>query len=165
MTSAPPAGGCSYRVPGVQVGVLVALFALLPMALGELFFAVIIRRDVPYGAVVWLAIVVWNAYWFLLRFAHRVELDGSTLRWRAPLRSGSVALADIRRVRPSWLFSNIQVMDTGARGPAMVWAVRGFRDLVDAVWVERPGLPCQLSPQARIAARMPLRSGFRAGTD
>lgn len=164
MTSAPPSG-CSYRVPLTQVGILVALFALLPMALGELFFDVIIRRDIPYGAVVWLAIILWNAYWFLLRFAHRVELDGATLRWRAPLRSGSVALADIRRVRPSWLFSNIQVMDTGARGPAMVWAVRGFRDLVDAVSAERPGLPCQLSPQARIAARMPLRSGFQAAVD
>lgn len=142
-----------------------ALFALLPMALGELFFDVIIRRDIPYGAVVWLAIILWNAYWFLFRFAHGVELDGAVLRWRAPLRSGSVALADIRRVRPSWLFSNIQVMETGARGPAMVWAVRGFRDLVEAVCLERPGLPCQLSPQARIAGRMPLRSGFLAGVD
>ena len=159
-------GRCAYRVPPVQVGMLVALFALAPAACGELLFAVILRWDIPYGAVLWLAIGLWNAYWFLLRFAHRVELDEhGRLRWTAPLRRGSVAVADLRRVRPSLLFSNIQILDTGRARPAMVWAVRGFGELAGALDRQRPGLPCQLSPQARIAARLPLRSAFQAGVD
>jgi hypothetical protein len=159
-------GRCSYRVPPVQVAMLVALFALAPAAAGELLFGVILRIDIPYGAVLWLAIAVWNAYWFLLRFAHRAELDDAgVLRWRAPLRSGRVDLADLEKVRPSLLFSNIQILDTGRGRPAMVWAVRGFGELAAAFDAQHPGLPCQLSPQARLAARMPLRSAFEAGRD
>jgi hypothetical protein len=159
-------GRCTYRVPPLQVGFLVALFALAPAACGELLFDVILRWDIPYGALLWAAIGVWNAYWFLLRFAHRVELDGhGILRWRAPLRRGSVTVADLRKVRPSLLFSNIQILDTGRGRPAMVWAVRGFGELIGALDTQRPGLPCQLSPQARIAARLPLRSAFQTGLD
>jgi hypothetical protein len=159
-----PTGGCTYRVPPFQVGILVALFALAPAACGELLFDVILRWDIPYGALLWLAIGLWNAYWFLLRFAHRVDLDpDGTLCWRAPLRRGSVAVADLRKVRPSLLFSNIQILDTGRGRPAMVWAVRGFGELAGALDGRSPGLPCQLSPQARLAARLPLRSAFRAG--
>jgi hypothetical protein len=159
-------GRCIYRVPPGQVAMLVALFALAPAACGEMLFDVILRVDIPYGALLWLAIGLWNAYWFLLRFAHRADLDGEgTLRWRAPLRRGSLAVAELRKVRPSLLFSNIQILDTGRSRPAMVWAVRGFGELVAALHAQRPGLPCQLSPQARLAARIPWRSAFQAGTD
>jgi len=145
---------------------LVGLFALAPAACGEILFDLILRIDIPYGALLWLAIALWNAYWFLLRFAHRAELDREgTLRWRAPLRRGSLAVAELRKVRPSLLFSNIQILDTGRGRPAMVWAVRGFGELMGALDVQRPGLPWQLSPQARLAARMPLRSAFEAGLD
>ncbi|MGH7749084.1 MAG: hypothetical protein ACREQ5_30605, partial [Candidatus Dormibacteria bacterium] len=87
---------CSYRVPPAQLAVLITLFALVPAAAGELFFTVIIRRDIPYGDVLWLAIAAWNAYWFLLRFAHGVEVEDGTLLWRAPLRSGTLAVGDVR---------------------------------------------------------------------
>ena len=141
---------------------LVALFALAPAACGELLFDVILRWDIPYGTLLWLAIGLWNSYWFLLRFAHRVDLEhGGTLRWRAPLRRGTVVVADLRKVRPSLLFSNIQILDTGRGRPAMVWAVRGFGELIGALGALSPGLRCQLSPQARLAARMPLRSAFQ----
>jgi hypothetical protein len=145
---------------------LVALLALAPAACGEILFDVILRIDIPYGAVLWMAIGLWNAYWFLLRFAYRADLgvDG-ILRWRAPLRRGSLAVAELRKVRPSLLFSNIQILDTGRGRPAMVWAVRGFAELMGALDGQRPGLPCQLSPQARLAARMPLRSAFQAAVD
>jgi hypothetical protein len=153
-------------VPLGQVAMLVALFALAPAACGELLFDVILRVDIPGGALLWPAIGLWNAYWFLLRFAHRAELDaGGTLHWTAPLRRGSLAVAELRTVRPSLLFSNIQILDTGRGRPAMVWAVRGFDGLICALDAQRPGLPCQLSPQARIAARLPLRSAFQTGVD
>ena len=150
----------SYRVPRVQVAILVGLFAFAPAAAGELFVDVVIRRDIPYGALLWLAIAAWNAYWFLLRFAHVVDIEDGRLSWRAPLRSGTLEAADLRRVRPSWIFSNIQVMETAAGSPVLVWAVKGFSELIGAVSTQRP-LPCQLSPQARLAARMPVRSSFR----
>lgn len=154
----------SYRVPRAQVAALVTLFAFAPAAAGELFFDVVIRRDIPYGAVLWLAIAAWNAYWFLLRFAHAVDVEDGVLRWRAPLRSGTVDMADLRRVRPSWIFSNIEVMETAGGAPVLVWAVKGFRQLITAASTEHP-VPCQLSLQARLADRLPVRSSFRGLDD
>jgi hypothetical protein len=155
---------CSYHLPASHVVALIALFALVPAALGEAFFDLVIRRDLPYGTLLWIAIGCWNVYWFLLRFAHVVDVEDGMLRWRAPLRSGSLPISELRSVRPSRLFSNIEIMETADGTRLLVWAVRGFSGLMEAVASERPDLPVLLSLQGRLAERIPVRSSFRVGT-
>lgn len=153
----------SYRLPVPHLVALIALFTLVPAAAGELFFEVVVRRDIPYGDLFWLAIAGWNVYWFLLRFAYAVELEDGTLSWRAPLRSGTVPVAELHRVRPSWIFSNIEVLETERGTPALMWAVKGFDQFISAVTGQRPGLQVRVSLQTRIAERLPVRSSFRTG--
>jgi hypothetical protein len=145
--------------------VAIAVFALVPAAAGWVLFDVVIRRDIPYGNLLWLAIAVWNVYWFLLRFVFAVDVDEGVLTWRAPLRAGTSSIAELRRVRPSWIFSNIEVMETTTGAPLLVWAVKGFSELMGAVMAQRPELPVHLSLQGRLAERLPMRSSFRAGVD
>jgi hypothetical protein len=75
-----------------------------------------------------------------------------------------VSIAELRRVRPSWIFSNIEVMETEKGMPLLVWAVKGFGRFMSAVTGRRPGLPVHLSVQGRLAERLPLRSSLRART-
>jgi hypothetical protein len=139
------------------------LFAVVPAAAGELFFGVILHLDIPYGTLIWLLIAGWNLYWFLLRFAYAVDLEDDVLRWRAPLRSGTLPIATLRRVRSSRIFSNVQIMEIGDGAPILVWAVKGVGQLMDALEAQRPGLDFHLSLQERLAERMPVRSSFRTG--
>jgi hypothetical protein len=151
----------SYRVPTSHVVALIAVFVLVPAAAGELFFSLVIRRDIPYGTVLWVVIAAWNAHWFLLRFAFSAYIDDGTLHWRAPLRSGAFPVSQLRRVRPSRLFSNIQVMEASGEGAVMIWAVKGFNRFASALAGQQPGLDLRLSAPARLAERLPVRSSFR----
>jgi hypothetical protein len=160
---APGASSSSYHLPVPHLVVLIAVFALAPAAAGWVLFDVVIRRDIPFGNLLWLAIAGWNVYWFLLRFVHAVDVEEGVLRWRAPLRSGTVSIARLRRVRPSWIFSNIEVMETERGTSLPVWAVKGFDGFMGAVVAQRPDLPVRLSVQGRLAERLPVRSSFRAG--
>lgn len=33
--------------------------------------------------VLWVSAAVWNAYWFLWRIGFSIEVDGTTVTWRA----------------------------------------------------------------------------------
>jgi len=158
---APTRPDYAYRVPWTQVLALIALFAILPAAAGELIFDVILKWDIPYGVILWLLIAGWDLYWFLVRFAYAADLDSGTLRWRTPLRSGTFALGQLRAVRPSWIFSNVQVLQRREARPVLLWAVRGFSRFMDSVVVQRPDLPVRFQLQGRLAERMPVRSSFR----
>jgi len=160
----PGSPRCSYHLPASHVVALIALFTLVPAAICEAFFDLVIRRDLPYGTLIWAAVICWNVYWFLLRFAYAVDVEEGTLRWRAPLRSGSLSISELRRVRPSRIFSNIEILETGDGARLPVWAVKGFGRLMGAVVSERPDLPVLLSLQGRWAERVPVRSSFRPGT-
>ncbi len=166
LTAAAPTTGAappSYRLPIAHLVGAIATFTLVPAAAGWVLFDVIIRRDLPGGNLLWLAIAGWNAYWFLMRFAYAVEVEDGVLRWRAPLRSGTVPVAGLRRLRPSWLFSNIEVLEIEGGPALLVWAVRGFGRFASALGAQRPGLPVSHSVQGRLAEHLPVRSSFRAG--
>jgi hypothetical protein len=140
---------------------VIAVFALVPAAAGWVLFDLVIRLEIPYGNLLWLAIAGWNVYWFLLRFVYAVDVEEGVLTWRAPLRSGTVSIARLRRVRPSWIFSNIEVLETERGTSLLVWAVKGFGRFMGAVVDQRPDLPVHLSLQGRLAEHLPVRSSFR----
>nr|WP_162241207.1 hypothetical protein [Leifsonia sp. Leaf325] len=47
---------------------------------------------------VWFAALLWNVYWWYFRVAYRLELDGDTLRWWAPLAHGELSVQSITEV-------------------------------------------------------------------
>src|SRR5260370_41369566 len=83
---APGAASSSDHLPVPHLVVLIAAFALAPAAAGWVLFDVVIRRDIPFGSLLLLAIAGWNGYWFLLRLVHAVEVEAAMLRGRAPVR-------------------------------------------------------------------------------
>lgn len=109
----------------------------------------------------WLAIVGWNAYWFLFRIAGELWVDGPLLHWRAALRSGAVALTDIERIRPMRLGSNVEVIVVRNQRPIMTMATRGIREFNDSIVRQRPDLPVRLGWNARLNERITFRSRFR----
>jgi hypothetical protein len=104
--------------------------------------------------VLWLAIVAWNGYWYLLRVAGELWLDGTTLHWRAALRSGSIDVAEIVEIRPFRLASNIEVIQLRNGRPILTMAGKGIRELNDSIARQRPGLPVRLGRAALLGERM-----------
>ncbi len=160
--SIDPALCASYRLPASHVAALIAGFVLVPAVVGELFFSVFVRRDIPYGNVIWLVIAAWNAYWFLWRFAYSAQVDQGMLRWRAPLHSGVFPVRQLRRIRPSRIFWNIEIMKVAGEGAVLIWAVKGFTGFASALAGQAAGLDLRLSRQARLAERLPVPSNFHA---
>lgn len=111
--------------------------------------------------VLWLGAVAWNAYWWLLRFAADITLDGDYLRWAAPLRRGELRLDELTEIRPMRLASNVAVIEAADNRRVLVLATKGIRAFTDEISRRRPELPVRLGWQARFAERMPGRSAFR----
>jgi hypothetical protein len=107
---------------------------------------------------VWIALMGWTAHWFLFRVAYELELDGDRLRWRAPLRSGEVALADLTRVSTR---GNVGVIAGARHQRVMVLARKGLTGFTAALVAARPDLEVRIGLQVRLAERLPGRSGFR----
>src|SRR5205807_7509904 len=49
--------------------------------------------------VLWIAISTLVIYWYLFRFAYDLRFDTEDFYWRSPLRSGSLPLHELRRIR------------------------------------------------------------------
>lgn len=109
----------------------------------------------------WIAIAIWNGYWFLFRIAYHLEVNDQTLRWRAPFRQGTVSLLDISELRPSRFGSNIELFELASGTRSLVFVRKGFRAFADELVELRPGLPVRLGLQARLFERMPGWTGFR----
>lgn len=112
-------------------------------------------------SIVWVAIAVWNGYWFLLRVVYDLELSDGTLTWRTPLRSGAVSVAELGELRPSRFGSNLEIIELVDGSRLVVFVRKGFRAFADQLVAVRPDLPVRLGWQARFAERMPGWSGFR----
>ena len=101
----------------------------------------------------WLAAVAWNAYWFLFRFVHELELQESELVWSAPLRSGSVPLTELVQVRPMRLGWGVHVIEHRDGRPLLVWATGGLKPFLDRVGEVAPGVDVRVGWSVRTAAR------------
>lgn len=142
---------------------LVALFATFGVVgVGLAMFALIDGRGAPvFFWVLWALALAWNGYWFLWRVPLDVELTGGLLRWRAPLRSGELALDAVDRARPMRGSPEIEVI-CGADGTKIpVVLRREILPLFEALEAVRPGLDVRISERAGTARRMPGLPRFR----
>jgi hypothetical protein len=110
---------------------------------------------------IWFAALGWNAYFWLRRIAWRLELTDRTLDWRAVAHSGSVAIGDILRVRPSRAAVNLVVLEVSGGRPVVALASKGFQGFVDDLARRVPDLPITTPRAVRAFERWPARSGHR----
>ena len=136
------AGRLVFQPLGASRRVVIALFAAV--ALFFVYATVAIWRDPNQptaGQLVWTVMVVvafgWIGYWYLVRFSLRTTFDGATLGWQTGVRDGSVAVADIVRIR-SRLFVLIDIDTTTDR--VTLLPAKGYEHLLDALVGARPDL-------------------------
>jgi hypothetical protein len=111
---------------------------------------------------VWLAIALWNGYWFLFRFAYRLRVADNVLHWGAPLRRGSVPVADIVALRP-WrvVGSNVEVIETASDETIPVFVDKGLDEFARALSALNPSMTYRFGLLGKLAMRMPWgRSRF-----
>jgi hypothetical protein len=108
-----------------------------------------VRRDWWFA----LALVValpWSGYWWLFRVAFELEMNNDRLSWKTPLRTGTVSVDEIERVRPMWFGTNVEVVEFRGRRPLFVLVSPGFRSFTHALQRRRPGLPVRFGWQATV---------------
>jgi hypothetical protein len=117
-------------------------------------------RSANFG-LLWIAMVGWNAYWFLLRIVYQFEVGDGVLSWRAPLRSGQVPVTEVIAIRPSRL--GVGYVVATRRGAILVaFASQGFGEFAAALQALQPSMAVRvgrLSP-ARAPRRWRDGSGF-----
>jgi hypothetical protein len=86
----------------------------------------------------WLFAFGWNAYWWSLRVALEVGVDGLTLRWRTALLGRQASVGDVVRVRPSRWNRQLAVIELQGRRPLIVPVRYGFGELTRAIGAAAP---------------------------
>jgi hypothetical protein len=155
-----PASYRLYRLYRLQVLVTFAIFgATAPVALS----ASPGDRDGPplLFALAWIAVLCWNAYWFLLRLCYRLDLEDGILRWWAPLRSGHAPLTGLRALRPARLGPNVAVLEFVDGPHVLVLAGRGFAEFAARVQATAPQAVVRTSWYIRLTKRLPGSGRFR----
>jgi hypothetical protein len=111
----------------------------------------------------WLAILLWMAYWFLVRFAYEIGVvDGSILRWRSITSRHEVPLLLVRGIKtwkPPAGIGTKQITVDGHRSPLLIVTV-GFDDVVATLVQFRPDLVIQDAWYDRLAKRFSKRSMY-----
>jgi hypothetical protein len=98
-----------------------------------------------YCSVLWAL----QARLFLFRNAYLLELTETELRWRSPLRSGSIPLADLTEIRPSRLHSATMVLSTDRGDRAWMHTSADFGGFTAAVQAVAPWVCVRLGLRAR----------------
>jgi hypothetical protein len=132
------------------VGVVVVVAGVVASSGPPLFFA-----------LVWVLVVIWNGYWFLFRIAYRLDLTESSLAWRTPLRSGTIALIDLVEMRPSRFGSSAEVLRLSDGSKVLVMVRKGFVDFMAEVQAAAPHVEARVGTFAKIGERLPGPRGFR----
>jgi hypothetical protein len=87
----------------------------------------------PLFAAAFVAILIWNGYWWLWRASYRLEAEGTELRWKTPLRSGIVQISDISTIRPMKLTPQISIIEIRGQQDVMVQTIQGFSDFASYI--------------------------------
>jgi hypothetical protein len=149
-----------YPLYRAQVLLMMSAFAVMAVVLPCLHHG-------PPGwfTTLWIAGVVWNGYWFLLRVVYRLDLSNDQLEWRTPLRHGTVPLSQLREVRSMRGGGNLAVFVTAGGDSPRALVRRGFSEFTATLQQATPGLQVRLGWQGRLAARRggPGGGGFRRG--
>jgi hypothetical protein len=117
-------------------------------------------------ALTWIAIALWNAYWFLFRFAYRLEVRDGLFRWRAPLRTREFPVSDVIQLRPGrgGAFS-IEVIETTSSGRIPVFFADGLDQFARALAAMHPQIQYRLNWWGKLALRLPWSSGRFGATE
>lgn len=124
---------------------LLAAFSLVGVAL----WVIIATNSAGPG---WLFTAVWTVgmghlgRWYLWKTVYELQLDGSVLYWKTPLRSGAVALSDIRVLRPMRGSLNSQLIRLADGTALMVFMGKGFLPFIDDLTRQSPELPVRTRP-------------------
>jgi hypothetical protein len=107
-----------------------------------------------------VGVLVWNAYWFLLRGVHQLELSQETLRWATPLRSGAVPVAEVQAIRP-WILG-LHVVATGRGNLVVLFPTPGFDQFAQALQSVQPSVTVQVGATACVTGGrwLPRGAGF-----
>jgi len=114
----------------------------------------------PLFAAAFVAILIWNGYWWLWRASYRLEADGTELRWKTPLRSGSAQMADITTIRPMKLTPQISVIEIRGQQNVMIQTIKGFSDFASYI-SKGSNIEVSASPLARLSQGFGSRNGFK----
>jgi hypothetical protein len=155
----------SYRMHPMY---LVPIFIVFPLfAIVAVVTIVMAVRDPAGGSLgftlLWTAGVAWNAYWFLFRLCHRIDLYEDALYWSTPLRHGRLDLHSLTAVRPGRIGWGIAVFESTAGQNVLTLPRRGFAQFAAAVQTAAPHASVDIGLYARIAERFPGFNGFRPG--
>jgi hypothetical protein len=114
----------------------------------------------------WTAVLIFLARVFLWQTVYELRLDGGTLYWRAPLRSGAAQLSEVRELRPKRFTQNAELIRLTDGSSLMVLMMKGFLPFVNDIAREAPDLPVKVSPFfSRLSEKWPLQGdgGYRRG--
>jgi hypothetical protein len=162
VTSAPGVLA-SYRLyAGYRVRVLLSTGLFGALAVTVAVREVLGRSGPPaWFTAIWICGACWTAYWLLLRLSYRLELTEDSLKWRTPIRSGSVPLYELVSIRPQTWGSNVLRFKLRAGPPLLIMTRKGSAPFADAVQRAAPGVDVRLGWQAAFSERRPWgRSGF-----
>ena len=105
-------------------------------------------------ALAWLGILAWNIYWWVFGLVVSMRVVGESLEWRGFVRTGSLRVGDIVRLRPGGLGSGIEVVEVADGTRLSVWVRRGFSEFCDALRELRPEIEVRVGWQGRLAERL-----------
>ena len=111
------------------------------------------------AAAAWTLAFAWNAYWFLLRFAQRLDVDDRALRWTAPARTGSIPLARLTSAGP--FLVQLYVIRAAGHPSVLVIPQRGLPAFLTDLQALAPQMTVRVGRFARLADRLPGRRAYR----
>lgn len=155
----------TYSVWWQRLWILITLPIFAVVAVGLIVGSVLGAKG-PEGPflVLWVLAFVWNAYWWLLRIAYRLDLTETELLWRTPLRKGRIQLVDLVELRPFILGSNVEIVISRQERKVMVIVTRGFADYLDEITARAPHVKARIGLGVRIASRFPGPRGYKPPT-
>ncbi len=148
-----------YRTPMMRwmVPLIFGMFAIAAIGLTA---ATIAGNGPPMlFTVLWVSAAVWNAYWFLWRIGFSIEVDGTTVTWRAALRRRELTLSDLTGNGSLWMnLDRIKVQE--GRSLLVMPGDRSWVTFLDALNEVHPGHPFAPTTMNRLAAKWPLSGMF-----
>ena len=148
--------------PAFGRGALLALFGLLTTT-----GVIVVAVDLIEGGGLWgfdavfMAILVWNGYWWLLRIASSLSVGPDGVRWVAPLRSGEMAGSDLVSVRSvSWLPGSFVAIRGRTGRSILVIPQKGFGDFLSELRSQFPHVDVRIGRMSTLRERLPGHSAW-----